>query len=52
MKLFGLTEFTAEAIVLNPPEYFDDASLRQNAKKRLAEAGIDVDGLFAKPDEQ
>ena len=43
---YGLAEFTAEAIILRFPDVFTDESLRQIARTRLVEAGVDVEAAL------
>ncbi|APE29091.1 hypothetical protein BMF35_a2262 [Aurantiacibacter gangjinensis] len=38
-----LAEFTAEAIILRFPETFTDKNLREIARTRLVEAGVNVE---------
>jgi hypothetical protein len=49
---YGLPEFTAEAIVLRFPDDFTDPTLREIARDRLADAGVDVDAAVARPSER
>ena len=40
---YELAEFTAEAIILRFPDTFTDENLREIARTRLVEAGVDVE---------
>lgn len=44
---YGLAEFTAEAIILSFPHDFRDDELRKTARKRLEDAGVDVEATLA-----